>query len=216
MNINNQKIVEASNLVLKKWVANNRETLDEVSSQDGASGDDLVCEMATIGWPIIDGVEYKLSIHGLNTRDRPTPHIHLDRADDLEREKFKFEISLIDLLATGEPVLVLQKDMDRHIDRTNKSKCNWNGYKKLHDGVLAYLEAEPEDDAPKNSRSNLESFIIHWNKESGSNPNRLAEYIKEHGVKVLGKYQKYFPSLYPPAQPRKPVLKNHHSRKYRR
>lgn len=191
MNTNDQKIVEAC--------------ISEASRR--LSGSRLVCEMATIGWPRIEGVEYKLSIHGLNTRDRPTPHIHLDRADDLERARFKFEISLIDLLATGEPVLVLQKDMDRHIYRTNKSECSWNGYKKLHDGVLAYLESGPEDDAPKNSRSNLESFIIHWNKESGSNPNRLAEYIKEHGCEVLCKYRKYFPTLYPPAQQKRPITR---------
>ena len=174
----------------------------------------LFCEMATIGWLVLDGVEYKLSIHGINTKDRPIPHIHLDRADDLERKKFKFEISLVDMLATGEPVLVLQKDLKNHLDRTNRRQCNWNGYTRLHDGVVSYLESEPEADAPKNSRSNLESFIIHWNKESGNNPNRLAEYIQSKGIEVLDKYKMYFPTLYPTTPPKKPVSKNHHSKKH--
>ena len=174
----------------------------------------LLCEMATVGWPIIDKVEYKLSIHGVNTRDRPIPHIHLDRADDPERKNFKFEISLVDMLATGEPVLVLQKDRERHIDRTNKTECSWDGYTKLHDGVLEYLESGPEDDAPRGSRSNLESFIKFWNKECGTNPNRLAEYIKEHDVTVREKYRIYFPQLYPPQQEKKPVVKNDHGNKY--
>lgn len=47
------------------------------------------------------------------------------------------EISLIDMLATGEPVLVLQKDLANHINRTNRAKCSWEGYTALHDGVLA-------------------------------------------------------------------------------
>ena len=182
-------------------------------SEGGTQDPHLVCEMATVGWPIIDKVEYKLSIHGVNTRDRPIPHIHLDRADDPERKNFKFEISLVDLLETGEPVLVLQKDRARHINRTNKKECNWNGYKKLHDGVLAYLESDPEDDAPRGSRSNLESFIKFWNKESGTDPNCLAEYIKEHGVTVLEKYRIYFPQLYSTQHKKKPDTRNAYGKK---
>ena len=163
----------------------------------------MLCEMATVGWPIIDKVEYKLSIHGINTRDRLVPHIHLDRADDPDRRRFKFEISLVDMLATGEPVLVLQKDVKKHINRTNKTECSWNGYAKLRKGVVEYLESGPEDDAPRGSRSNLESFIMFWNKENGTDPNRLAKYIKDHNVDVLDKYRVYFPFLYPPVSTKK-------------
>lgn len=196
------------------WIQSIADSMNEQYILENGGDPHLLCEMATVGWPIIDKVEYKLSIHGVNTRDRPIPHIHLDRADDLERRKFKFEISLVDMLATGEPVLVLQKDLDKHINRTNRSECSWDGYTKLHDGVLEYLESDPEDDAPRGSRSNLESFIKFWNKESGSDPNRLADYIKQHNVEVLDKYKKYFPTLYPPVQAKKQVVKNDHSRKY--
>lgn len=158
----------------------------------------LMLEMATIGWPNIDGVEYKMSIHGVNTRDRPTPHIHLDRADDPNKESFKFEISLIDMLQSGEPVLILQKDTKNHIDRKNRRLCSWDGYSSLRQGVISFLESEPEDaNAPKGARTNLESFVINWNRESGSDPNRLANYIKGKGVSVLPKYREYFPTLYP-------------------
>lgn len=189
-------------------------TIGQLKKLVREANDELLLEMATIGWPTIDNVEYKLSIHGINTRDRPVPHIHLDRADDLERVAFKFEISLIDMLATGEPVLVLQKDLANHINRTNRAKCSWEGYTALHDGVLAYLESGPEPDAPKGSRSNLESFIIAWNKESGSDPNRLAKYLKEKNIEVLDKYRIYFPTLYPP-MPKKPVVRSRHGRKHK-
>lgn len=179
-------------------VAELKEIVLEAES-DEAREHKLLLEMATIGWPIIDKVAYKMSIHGVNTKDRLIPHIHLDRADDLDELLFKFEISLVDMLATGEPTLVLQKDLRKHINRTNKSKCSWESYTKLHDGVVRYLNGGPEDDAPKGSRSNLESFVIAWNKESGNNPNRLAEYLKEHGVEVLDEYKPYFPTLYPSA-----------------
>lgn len=175
----------------------------------------LISEMATIGWPNIDGVEYKMSIHGVNTRDRPTPHIHLDMADDPNRESFKFEISLIDMLQSGEPVLILQKDTKNHIDRKNRRLCSWDGYARLRQGVISFLESEPEDaNAPKGARTNLESFVINWNRESGSDPNRLANYLKEKGVSVLPKYQEYFPTLYPPAKPKNPIVKNAHGKKY--
>ena len=135
--------------------------------------------------------------------NRLVPHIHLDRADDPDRRRFKFEISLVDMLATGEPVLVLQKDVKKHINRTNKTECSWNGYAKLRKGAIEYLESGPEDDAPRGSRSNLESFIMFWNKECGTDPNRLAKYIKDHNVDVLDKYRVYFPFLYPPVSTKK-------------
>ena len=60
-------------------------TIGQLKKLVREANDELLLEMATIGCPTIDNVEYKLSIHGINTRDRPVPHIHLDRADDLER-----------------------------------------------------------------------------------------------------------------------------------
>lgn len=167
------------------------------------SDEHLLCEMATIGWPTIDGIEYKMSIHGVNTRDRPIPHIHLDRADDLNRTKFSFEISLVDMLATGEPVLVRQKDFfkGKHIDAKNKSDCSWNGYSRLYNGVVNYLNSAPEDEnAPKNARTNLESFVINWNRESGPKPHALDEYLAKHNIDVLDRYKSYFPMLYPNAK----------------
>lgn len=172
------------------------------STFDDDNGLHMICEMATVGWPTIDKVKYKLSIHGVNTSDRPIPHIHLDRADDLDRRRFKFEISLPDFLATGEPVLVLQKDLKHHIYRTNRVDCSWNGYTKLRNGVIEYLESGPEERAPRGSRSNLESFIIHWNNESGTDPDLLAKYLKERNIEVLEKYRIYFPFLYPPSENR--------------
>lgn len=81
----------------------------------------------------------------------------------------------------------------------------WDGYERLRDGILAYLEAGPEGDAPRGSRSNLESALIAWNKERGPDPNRLADYLREHGVSVLDKYGKYFPSLPRPPRPDSPA-----------
>ena len=162
---------------------------------------DLLCEMATIGWPNIDGVEYKISIHGVNARDRSTPHIHLDRADDPDRKLFQFEISLVDMLQSGEPVLILQKDAKNNIDRKDKKLCSWGGYASLRKGVVSFLESEPDDPAaPKGARTNLESLIISWNRECGPDPNRMANYLQEQGVAVLPKYREYFPTLYPSAK----------------
>ena len=159
-------------------------------------------DLATIGWPLIDGRVYRLSVHGHEAGDWEIPHLHLDRADDLERRSFSFEISLVALLATGEPALLRQKDLYAGfagIARTG-TECRWDGYERLRDGLLAYLEAGPEGAAPRCSRSNLESAIIAWNKERGPDPHALADYLREHGVSVLDKYGKYFPSL--PRQPR--------------
>ena len=151
-------------------------------------------EVATLGWPVFAGVRYRVSVDGIRTGDCRIPHVHLDRADDLERKEFAFEISLAALLATGEPALVRQKDARTRIDRAGED-CSWNGYERLRDGVLAYFEAAPDDFAPRGSRSNLESAVILWNKESGANPNRLSEYLEEHRIKVLGKYRCFFPAI---------------------
>ena len=78
------------------------------------------------------------------------------------------------------------------IDRTG-TECRWDGYERLRDGLLAYLEAGPEGDASRGSRSNLESAIIAWNKERGPDPHALADYLRGHGVSVLDKYRAYFP-----------------------
>lgn len=157
--------------------------------------DELLLETATIGWPTIDKVKYRVSLHGCYAEDFPMPHIHLDRADDLERVSFEFVISLVDMLATGEPVLVFQKDLANHVYLSGRTECRWDGYPKLHDGVVEYLEAGPEAVAPKHSRSNLESSIIAWNNESGDRVERLSEYIKNGGIKVLDRYKVYFPTL---------------------
>jgi len=156
-------------------------------------------DLATIGWPLIDGRVYRLSVHGHEAGDWEIPHLHLDRADDLERRSFSFEISLVALLATGEPALLRQKDLYAGfagIARTG-TECGWAGYERLRDGILAYLEAGPEGAAPRGSRSNLESALIAWNKERGPDPNRLAEYLAEHRIEVLEKYRRFFPTICP-------------------
>lgn len=150
-------------------------------------------DLATIGWPLIDGRVYRLSVHGHEAGDWEIPHLHLDRADDLERWAFAFEISLVALIATGEPTLLRQRDGHARIDRTG-AECRWTGYERLRDGLLAYLEAGPEGAAPRCSRSNLESAIIAWNKERGPDPHALADYLREHGVSVLDKYRAYVPA----------------------
>ena len=150
-------------------------------------------EVTTIGWPTIDGVRYRLSIHGFD-KDHDYPLFYLDRADDPECREFMFDIALVDTLYFGDLVLVRQKDLKAKVDRFGTGECSWNGYEKLHDGLFEYLESNLEDDAPKGSRSNLESLIIAWNKESGPNPNRLAEYIKGCGIEVLDRYRMYFPA----------------------
>ncbi len=134
------------------------------------------------------------------------------RADDLERRSFSFEISLVALLATGEPALLRQMDGYAGffgIDRTG-TECRWDGYERLRDGLLAYLEAGPEGAAPRCSRSNLESAIIAWNKERGPDPNRLAEYLAEHRIEVLEKYRCFFPTICPPPRGRKTERRRNH------
>ena len=156
-------------------------------------------DLATVGWPLLDGRVYRLSVHGDAAGDREIPHIHLDRADYPERRGFAFEISLVALLATGEPALLRQKDGYAGfsgIDRTG-TECDWAGYERLRDGILAYLEGGPEGAAPRGSRSNLESALIAWNKERGPDPNRLAEYLAEHRIEVLEKYRRFFPTICP-------------------
>ena len=46
--------------------------------------------------------------------------------------------------------------------------------------------------------------------ESGSDPNRLAKYLKEHNVEVLDKYKEYFPTLYPPKRAKNPIVRSRH------
>lgn len=148
-------------------------------------------DIATVGWPLIDGTEYRLSVHGTETGDCQVPHVHLDRVDDTERREFAFEISLVDLLATGEPALLRQTDVRAGIRRTGP-ECSWAGYERLRDGILEYLDAGPEWCAPRRSRSNLESAVIAWNKERGPYPNALADYLRERGIGVLDKYKTFF------------------------
>ncbi len=172
----------------------------EMDNYESGSSYESPFDVATIGWPVIDGVKYRVSVHGINAKGGTSiPHIHLDRADDLERRESQFEIDLVELLSTGE--LLLLRGMNEKADTAD---VNW--YSRLHDGILEYLESGPEDDAPRSSRSNLESIVIAWNKECGPNPNRLSEYLDEHQIIVLEKYRKFFPTLKPPPPEQPPLV----------
>lgn len=150
-------------------------------------------EMATIVKAINWGGHfYRVAIHGPNTADRPYPHIHIyDSRDTFPYKKFNFEISLIDILCYDEINLICQQDKSNKINRKNKAKCNWNGYRKIRDGFEDWLFDKPS--RAGNFNDNLEAIIHNYNEEAPlGDEDSLLNYIKDQGKKVLPKYKKYF------------------------
>lgn len=155
--------------------------------------DSPIMEMSTIVKAIKwDKRFYRVAIHGPSSKDRPYPHIHIyDSKDTYPYKQFNFEISLVDILCYDEINLVYQQDKSNGIDRKNKTKCSWNGYRKIRDSFEDWLTDKPT--RAGEFIDNLDVIIHDYNEEApyGDN-NPLLEYIKDQGKKVLPKYQKYF------------------------
>lgn len=152
-----------------------------------------IYEMATIGRPILNKTKYLIAIHGVNSGDRAYPHIHIYLADDkFPYNKFNFEISLINILCYDEIILIRMRDKKLGKYINNKSKCSWDGYTKLKNDFENWLYEKSK--FPGDFIDNLDVIIWNYNNESeyAKENNALLYYIKEHGMKVLNKYKKYF------------------------
>ena len=133
---------------------------------------------------------YRIALHGVAAGDRPYPHIHIYlKNDHYPWKKFNFEISLVDLLCNDELNLVCQQDRANGIDRRNRKKCNWDGYRNLRNDFEDWLE-KPCKKAGI-FKDNLDFLIYTYNDENNEKDS-LQNYIKNHGKKILPKYLKYF------------------------
>ena len=153
-----------------------------------------VYEMTTISRNEKFGKDnYRVAIHGPASADRENPHIHIYLANDIiPYNKFNFEISLTDILCENEINLIYQRDIKNHIMWSNKSKCSWNGYKNLLYDFEDWLFNENVK-KPGDFIDNLHALIFFYNDESPyTEQNSLLKYIKDHGLKILNKYEKYF------------------------
>lgn len=153
--------------------------------------EDFIIEMATIGRPILNKKKYHIAIHGVLAGDRPNPHIHIYLSDDVSPyNKFNFEISLIDILCNDEINIIKMRDEHKGINKTNKEKCSWDGYTQLKYDFEDWLFFKCTK--PGNFENNLDACIYWYNEEGDPQSNNpIRDYIKEHGLTVLDKYQKY-------------------------
>lgn len=154
-----------------------------------------VYEMATIGKPVLNKEKRIVAIHGVNSGDRPYPHIHIYLASDkFPYNEFNFEISLIDILCKDEINLVRMRDKKTRKLINNKDKCSWEGYSKLRDDFEDWLFGVST--FPGDFIDNIDAIIWNYNNESeyAKEQNALLGYIRSQGMKVLENYKKYFNS----------------------
>ena len=156
--------------------------------------DEYLIEMATIG----NGVKldnkmlYKIAIHVASSKDRNYPHIHIYDFKDLSLKKFNFEISLVDILCYDEINLIAQIDKYNNIKHMHRKSCTWEGYRKLYNGFEDWLFSNKVEKRGEYI-DNLDAIIWACIEEGKSiADNFILYYIKEHGMKVLNKYKKYF------------------------
>jgi len=154
---------------------------------------DYVIEMASIGYPILNKTNYYIALHGTHAGDRERPHIHIYLENDVRPfNKFNFEIALDEILCYDEINLIRMKDLKRNIDYKNRNKCSWDSYKKLYDDFESWLYSDKVDKRG-DYIDNLDACIYFYNQESGNTEkNPLLKYIKDHGLKILKKFNKYF------------------------
>lgn len=133
---------------------------------------------------------YRVALHGVAAGDRPYPHVHIYKKDDhYPWKKFNFEISLVDLVCNDELNLVCQQDRNNRIDRRNRMKCSWTGYRDLRDDFEDWLEDKCTK--PGAFINNLHFLIYAYNEENNEKDS-LQSYIKSKGKSILSKYKKYF------------------------
>jgi hypothetical protein len=154
---------------------------------------DYVIEMASIGYPILNKQKHYIALHGAHAGDRERPHIHIYLENDIRPfSKFNFEIALDEILCYDEINLIRMVDSKKHIDIRNRNKCSWEGYNKLKNDFEDWLFSN-EVDLRGDYIDNLDACIYFYNQESGKSENNpLLKYIKDHGMKILQKYEKYF------------------------
>lgn len=156
--------------------------------------ENYIIEMATISKQERWGNEqYRIATHGPETNDRDNPHIHIYYSNDVKPyNQFNFEISLTDILCKNEINLIYQRDTKKHKLITHRNKCSWEGYRKLYEGFEDWLF---DVNVKKRGEfiDNLDACIYFYNEEGPSfEQNPLLKYIKEHGLKILRTYKKYF------------------------
>lgn len=133
---------------------------------------------------------YRVALHGVAAGDRPYPHIHIYLENDhYPWKKFNFEISLVDLICDDELNLVCQQDRANGIDRRNRKKCDWKGYRDLRDDFEDWLEDKCAK--PGNFINNLH-FLIYTYNEENNQKNSFQNYVRSQGKSILTKYNKYF------------------------
>lgn len=152
-----------------------------------------IFEMATISknekW---GNYHYRIAVHGEATKDRENPHIHIYLSNDVKPYNlFNFEISLTDILSYDEINLIYQRDKSVGKIITNRNKCSWKNYSKIKEGFENWL-FDNNVKIPGDFIDNLDAIIWWYNEESTGNDNYILKYIKNHGMKVLNKYKKYF------------------------
>lgn len=150
-----------------------------------------IYEMATIGEDVIMNKQHKsIQIHGSNSGDREYPHIHVYNYND--KVGFNFEISLVDLLAYDDLIIIKMVDKKNHIKKTNRSKCSWDGYSKLKYDFEDWLVDKCEISG--DYKNNLDAIVYWYNRESykerGENP--ILKYLADRGLKLNDKYKYLF------------------------
>ena len=155
-------------------------------------GSESVYEMPTISknerW---GNNQYRIATHGTATGDRENPHIHIYLFnDDKPYNKFNFEISLTDILCYDEINLIYQRDISKNKKVTNRNKCSWEGYRKIKEGFEEWLYKPSK--TPGDFDDNLAALIYWYNEESNIIGNALLQYMKERGLIMLDKFNKYF------------------------
>lgn len=149
----------------------------------------------TTGWPTICGLKCRTYIRGSEFENGREPHFHLTLADRGDQD-FKFEISLIDILAKDEVNLVAMRDSrdpEHEIVHQLKDECSWEGYEDLRGGIRAYL-AEDETDPMRFIRkgdTHLHSIVRAWDWENHCDHILgyvLDDYLRQNDIRVLPKY----------------------------
>lgn len=160
---------------------------------DAFTPSENIFEMATISKAERWGNDnYKIAIHGTAKGDRETPHVHIYMSSDrIPYNQFNFEISLVDILCYDEINLIYQRDRKTNKLITNRSKCSWNGYKRIKEGFEDWLFDKCK--LPGEFKDNLDAIIWSYNNESNLlTDNPLKDYLDSRGFVVLDKYKHYF------------------------
>ena len=154
--------------------------------------DEPIVEMATVGYDLKFGKDrFRVAIHGPSSGDRENPHIHIYLENDkMPFNKFNFEISLVDILCYDEINLIYQRDISKNKKITNRNKCSWEGYRKIKEGFEEWLYKPSK--TPGEFVDNLDALIYWYNEESNVIGNALLQYMKERGLIILNKFNKYF------------------------